>query len=323
MKILHIGGISFFTSSLAHAQKELGHVVDVIGASNSDNIFYNHPPFEQVHDQIEDLLDRKYDIIHYHRGESLYLAGASLRSFRDRGVGLFYSGYPSEFNLRLESNPPELVLFDHLFLSSPDLLSLASPGKSFSYLSLPMDFKRIPAYQLREPNTGEMVVLHIPFATSGDESAQIIAQVEALQSKLKFSFKVLRPEDLKTFNALSSALSEAHVLVERLNGEAPGMLGSLALAHGMTVFSTLRENTKLQWSQLEHCPVLNVDSESFEKRLALVLREPKSLRDFGKRGRQFAEKNFTASTVAGLCDQSYRRILKQNEAPTAPNINTK
>lgn len=337
MKILHIGGLHFSTLALCNAQIAAGHTVISSGISPAAPplLYARNDPRRSP--ASEEIISGSFDLAHYHalpenrpmrsaspprRSQSTDPQGACalmddsalLASLSRRGVPIVFSACSRELLSESTSSADALKRllssFAHVFLSRTEQLPLLDPAKKWSWLPQPVDPASFAFQQPSEPAAQNVRILHIPFDFSPDDTDSVIDAVARLRSRgLRFHFTFSAPSEFKTEADLISALAAADLFIEDLQNSCPGPLAVLAMSLGKTVISGNSRQARAAWKPLQDCPVLHADAGSIFKRLDALIREPRSLRDIGRRSRAYVERYHAATVVAAQALEVYKRLL--------------
>jgi hypothetical protein len=198
---------------------------------------------------------------------------------------------------------------DHVFIGSFDTHPLASQHPSWSWLNLPVDLESIPKPPVVDPKTNSVKIVHIADRPAKRGSHLITQAMELLLAKkLPVEFEIIVPE-LHDLYSLLSSLRAVHVIIEQITSRSYGYLGAVGMALGKTVLSGISPEAKQAWDQLSFCPVLDCTADNLVSRIESIVREPRCTRDFGKRGREYAEKFHHPELIAKLTLDKYGEFL--------------
>ena len=302
MKILHIGGRPFITFPLAMAQRSEGHEVDLVYPDNWAGELLS-PWFL---DGIESLVSKEYSVIHFHRPLAVSLLGTSVEQRLDalknlsRKSKLFYSSYDDFESVwdPLGSGPEIRKSFSHIFLGSTKHSKLLENADRVSWCSIAVAVEEIPAPPIEEPTPHSLKVLYIAKSPVSEEASFINGVFNKLKKKqLKFENLIFHATEIRNLGGLTKLMRNADLFVEELGGYSFGSLATLALAHGTSVLSGNTARDKQCVPTLSYAPVLDTNAANFEQRLEKIIKEPRSLRDLGKRSRTYAESYCDARTA--------------------------
>jgi len=302
MNLLHFGGYPFISEALADAQRAKGHDVDVFYA-NAElfNLCFSSTVLGELVNQAE---IGKYDILFLHSLDLLCFEPANeleaalkrIKEFNCRLVSLAYRG-------GAQTQASRLVGLDSLSKAfCMDLTSYRALGElSPLWLPLPLYATDSNEGVTEIPRIGEIKVLHIPYLSDEQENDRIRRVFNELNSKnQRFIPQILQLTELNELENLYERLNDCHIFVDGLRTSSPGPLAFLAMGMGKTVLAANSQEAKNTWNHLSTCPALDTNFESFSKRLDATIREPKCLKDFAKRGKQFVQHYNNPGKVAEL-----------------------
>ncbi len=321
MRILLIGGYYSITATLARQYLRMGHDVSAISSSGPDS-WFSLSPQTGLLDEISKRIDEeKFELVEFHLGDSLLgLLEVDRRRVEDffrllksQGAKLSFFSYGIDSAVINEGSKVGLLFkqfiekyFDRLIIGSVLSASLSSWKVKSSWVSAPVSVVESHEEEIKD-GSKQLRVLHIPHNTSGDETRFIINTASEVHgSAFPFSFQVIPPEEISAYESVKNAIKNCDLLIEQLDEPAFGVLALEAMALGKTVISGNSPELAKCWEQLATCPVLGVTRETLRNKLEATLREPRCLRDFGKRSRQYLEKFHKPEVVAELMMQVWK-----------------
>jgi hypothetical protein len=156
----------------------------------------------------------------------------------------------------------------------------------------PLEFDRMLSRPLR--------VLLIPYQVVPGVIRECVAALNEVKNTVT---KVVPPEEITSTSQLVSLIDSADAVVDLAGAEWYGPIGATAMARGRTVFAPNTAEVRSTWPAMELCPVVNCSPENAAARIRACLHEPRTLRDFGKRGHAFAQIHHRAERVRPLFNQ--------------------
>lgn len=307
MKILHVGGHSDLTNELAQCQRDAGHEVRCVGIENSPLPILGHAICELEREI--GAAKSSYELIHFHGHESLCAPeperlASIFKPVRESGTKVVYQVYS-------KSEAPSIDLFtplvDFILVSNVDACTLTKSNIPNAWLPLgvPID---------NEVHMGDTIsevrFLHIPFNVPAKETKIILETLTELQAKkLPLHFDLVKPEEIQSNEALTKLLRDCHVLIEQIESSSYGALALKALAHGKAVLSGNSPEAQQKWEILKQSPVIHTTAETLKRKLEGIVREPKCLRDYGKRSRTYIAAKHAPRLVTELVLDIYKRLL--------------
>ncbi|MBX7136753.1 MAG: hypothetical protein K1X83_02130 [Oligoflexia bacterium] len=304
MKIVHMGGVPAAVGPIVAFQRAQGHSV-IAHLPRSLGVLEGDPTGTPA---VTKLLEEEPDLIHLHQLGGLVEPISPWGALQAAGVKLVLElgspVLPEELDLA-SAHAQLLGSFSRILSSAPELASKLNRPKNFQWSAPGLPLESIPRIEPYQPEIHKVKVLHFALPGFEADTATIAASVEALKAKgLKFLFATVASDELPDIATLCLRLSECDLLIESTSQASFGLAGAYALACGKTVLGGNRSASRALWTQLETCPVMDVSAENLTQKLEAVLREPKSMRDLGKRGRAYAENYLDIRRTGALLYQS-------------------
>ncbi len=279
MRILHLGGFSFTVEAQASAERRLGHEATCFPAFDTPAIMR-----ERDWESLAQMADSCAADLYFWHILKAAPPKEVIEKFRVRAPQAFilYTESPSSLDFIQEK--------DAVFASASPKIALPNSRSISGWHIPPLLLSNIPRPEPYEPNWGEVRILYVPYQDSTEEINFILSTIEKIQTDgLRLLFALIRPEDISNLDFLEARLKECDIFLESLSLRYPGPLSYLAMAYGKTVMSGLSADARSSFEKFAKSPIIDVTQISFASVLSNILREPKSLRDLGKRSRQFAE----------------------------------
>ena len=98
---------------------------------------------------------------------------------------------------------------------------------------------------------------------------------------------LLGHEDNFDFDTIYRLIEESDIYIDSLHRPSLSYLALLALSKGKATLANLPEKFALLTRQFDMSPILKTNENNLYYRLKSLISEPKSLRDFGRRGKKF------------------------------------
>ncbi len=299
--VAHIGGFELVNRALLRFQEGSGYKVQQLGKELLSG------KFALTEQDLRELIETTPQIIHIHRPGAL--ADGKLRTqvedallkLQESGSKIFFHYYGFCPRATFNSLTP-----DYTFFSDVEALDSTTLPPDSEWLSLPLDLADLPEAAVREPTRDDAKLLLVAWeGKSGPEAEALNNAIAKLKSR-NIAVK-LKVEVVKTEQELIKAIFNTDAVLEAIDKAAYGFVGSLALACGKTLFSGASKALHQIAPPLSFAPVLETNSENLEYRLESVWKEPRCMRDFGKRGRAFAAKFHQIQSSGAQVLQAYSR----------------
>lgn len=319
MRILHLGGHRPVTEPLQKTQTLAGCTAECAASFEQGRTYL---PFAGISPLIESFRqsgrERPWDIVHFHQLESLYCLESGddpgnrieelLCAVKDSGASLFLSAYgrfpreeDREFILSLINR-----YFPAVFVSAPELAGLFRQHENCSWLPVPVELAPSSAAAPVTPATP----LRIIQLQSGENCADLESVMHALRERgHSFLFSTCRTGSLASLPELNAVIDKADLVIESIDDPCYGVTALHALNRGKTVLAGNDPAYRQEWKQMQFSPVLDTNSGNIEQRIESLLKEPRCLRDLGKRSRQFVENYHNADTIGLMLLDIYRQHL--------------
>ena len=316
MKIIHIGGYHSITTTLAKYQARFGHDVSVLDTPGQEYAF--EMPFECISQNqlAKELSQSQADVVQFHRCESIAAVMETDRELLSKLKGrAFLYSYGNE-SASLIALHDHLGLsagflrdsFVHVFWGTADSGELLDTLGSWSWLALPIDLALHQSGEAYEPRMSGIRVVHIPYRSARHDTATIeraLREIQGADSRL--AFEIVPPEKISSRDELHSLLRSCDIYLEHLSQSSFGILALEAMGLGRSVLSGNSSASHNEWAQLSTCPVIDVNADSLARRLGLILREPRCLKDIAKRSRQYVEQHHNAEIISRLMLDYYAK----------------
>ncbi|RIL01321.1 MAG: hypothetical protein DCC75_13745 [Proteobacteria bacterium] len=140
--------------------------------------------------------------------------------------------------------------------------------------------------------------------------SEVLYQYQSKDRRLQF--KIIRPEEFDTDLSLENAVDACDIYIEQVSASCTGDLGLLALSRGKTVLSGNSSELQMDWPATKFSPVLHTDAKTLYSRLQAIVREPRCLRDFGKRSREFIRNQHRPDSIGKLLIDYYGSLAAKN-----------
>lgn len=192
-----------------------------------------------------------------------------------------------------------------LFLQDTSLLSHLESFENWYWSSMPMSAAPTNVDDSLLENKKEFNLLYLDNGKSPDFEKELSAVIEKLNAEgFQFNLSTQTQTDI---NTLGDALKTVDILIENPASPAISYASLLAMSLGKTVLANIPEETAALTKQFEYSPILKTDAENLYYRLSSLAKQPKSLRDFGRRGVQYIESFHNPNEVC----QGYLEFYRQ------------
>lgn len=156
----------------------------------------------------------------------------------------------------------------------------------------PLEFDRMLSRPLN--------LLIIPYQTVPEVIRESVVALSQIRNTVT---TVIPPEEIASISALVHLIDGADAVIDLSGSEWYGPVGATAMARGRTVFAPNTKEVRSAWPTMELCPVVHCTPSTVSERVSACLREPRTLRDFGKRCHTFAQLHHRAERVRPLLNQ--------------------
>lgn len=262
----------------------------------------------------EELAQRRFNLIHFQSVGALY-GVAQGRFISEVLDSLTTSGAKLVISVDSLEDPALTLLFQshfqHTFLLSERSFECFAANSNWSWLPHPVDFSTVPPFTIFEPKAQEVNVLHIPAASLPKETKLITDTVSSLWEKgLRFNFSALQPKNLLDPGWYRPAFTSCDLFIEGVGRYSFGPLAVECISYGKTVLSGNCPEGEHVWPERNFCPIVHTTENNFARKLEAIIREPRSLRDLGKRSRQYAEEHHNADKVIERVLETYNSVAR-------------
>lgn len=335
MKVLHLPyGIGM--STLSQALRK--HGIDSTSCSLRYNRYsyladiqlylahYSQQQAEKIRDEFfEEALDR-YDIFHFHFGETFYPDKRDLKILKDHGKKLIVNHRGSEARMlsvarsfqnpyvtvkrswvneqKIKDNLSQLSEYiDHAIVNDYELHAYVAPFyKKVHILPHAIDTGK---FQPRYPQEGARPLLvHAPTHREIKGSKHIIGAVERLQSEgFDFDFKLI--EGMAHAEAIE-LYEKATLVIDQLLIGAYGHLSVESMAMGKPVVCFIRDD--LQSKYPSALPIISANPDTIYSTLKELLNNPGYFKSMGKRSREYVMQNHDLNVIAHKLIKIYEEL---------------
>lgn len=325
MKILHLPyGIGM--STLSQALRNQG--VDAASCSLKYNryaymadfhLYLAHYPKQQAEKMRDDFFEealRRYDIFHFHFGETFYPDRRDLKILRDHGKKLIVNHRGSEVRMlsvarsfqnpyvtvksswtneeKIHENLSQLSQYiDHAIVNDYELHAYVAPYyKKVHILPHAIDTAK---FQPRYPVEGtKPLFIHAPTHRDIKGSAYIVKAVEQLQQEgIDFDFKLI--ENMAHSEAME-LYEKATLVVDQLLIGAYGHLSVESMAMGKPVVCYIRDDLRSKYPS--DLPIISANPDTVYSTLKSLLISPHNFKSIGEQGRAYVKQYHDMDVVA-------------------------
>lgn len=217
----------------------------------------------------------------------------------------------SDFNINSISQETSdlLTSCSAVFLQDGSLLTHFENLDNWSWASLPVNLNDdIP--QLSDEKIDELNLLYFKEDHNQTDIDFISKTVETLcHEGLRFKLKIAERSSANNVKWAADLIESSHIFIESLDLPGPSYLSLMALSMGKTALANISELESKAAKQYELSPLLNTNKENLHYRLQSLAKQPKSLRDFGKRGREFIKLFHNPKEVGDVYLELYRQFI--------------
>ncbi len=147
------------------------------------------------------------------------------------------------------------------------------------------------------------------FANNNDPFEKtLVDTITTLNSEgFKYESNIVNKIEEKSESEIAELINNCEIYIENPNMPAVSINSLKALSLGKTVLANLPENLSKLSNSLEFIPILKTNIINLHYRLSSIAKQPKCLRDFGKRGIQYMKTHHNPKEVI----QGYIEIYSQ------------
>jgi hypothetical protein len=196
-----------------------------------------------------------------------------------------------------------------IFLQDTSLLSRLDSLENWSWCASPVNsnIQNPQEFEFESKDTLEVLFLEDP--GSQDYKEIVSTTVKKLGDEgFNFNLKIIDPSSIEE-SSLSSQIKACDILIESPLSPAVSSLALEALAAGKTVLAAIPENSSNITRQFEAAPILKTDASNLFYRLKSLAKEPKSMRDFGRRGLKYIHDYHNPEQICRGYLEIYRQFV--------------
>ncbi|WP_163527008.1 glycosyltransferase family 4 protein [Halobacillus ihumii] len=288
----------------------------------------NQHPKQERETRIEKFLRDsipKYDIFHFHFGETFFPDKRDLDILRRAGKKMVVHHHGSDVRLlsaARKNNPyvqvkPEWTeekiyhniaalsnYIDHAIVQDPELEGyISNLYKHTHVIPHTIDVHQFKP-QYPEANQSSPLIVHAPTSRQIKGTEFLLKAVEELQhSGLSFRFKLV--EGLSNDEA-KNLFAQADIVIDQLRIGAYGYVSSEAMALGKPVICYIREDLVDKYPA--GLPIVNANPDTIRSVLGNLIRNPRLRRNTGYEGRMYVIKNHMAEKVVERYIDIYNKL---------------
>lgn len=334
MRAIHLPyGIGM--SSLAQALREKGidaesaslrtHHYDYLADQRLNFDQYPKEEAEQLRTEFFNEAMKKYDVFHFHFGETFFPDRHDLEILKKKGKKIVVHHRGSEVRMlsvakklnnpyvRVKRSWPEEKVrsnlaflskyFDHAIVNDEELKAYVEPYyKNIHVIPHAIDVNAITPYY-PEKQTKPLIV-HAPSRRDTKGTQYVLNAIELLKrTGLDFDFRLI--EGLSHQEALA-LYRKATIVIDQLQIGSYGHLSIEAMAMGKPVICYIREDLVKKYP--EDLPVVKANPKNLFKVIKKLIRQPKNWPIIGKQGRQYVENHHSYDKVADKLIKVYKKL---------------
>ncbi|MFD1848474.1 glycosyltransferase family 4 protein [Oceanobacillus bengalensis] len=334
MRVLHI--------SYGSPMIELSKALRVKGIQSTSCHFDEHPfkfkpdinlklnvlPKQERHKKLEQFFQGsipKYDIFHFHFGETFYPDKRDLEILQQAGKKMVVHHHGSDIRLQSvakKNNPyvnikPEWTegkinnnlttlskYIDHAIVQDYELEEyILNAYKHVHVIPHAID---VAQYAPRYPqmNSASPLVVHAPSSRNMKGTEFILKAVDELkQSGLSFQFKLI--EGLSNVE-VKHLLAKSDIVIDQLRIGSSGFVTSEAMAYGKPVICYIRDDLVKKYPP--EFPIVNANPTNIKSVLQNLITNPLKRNELGKKGRRYTKIYHDALVVAKKYIEIYNSL---------------
>ncbi|QDP42076.1 glycosyltransferase family 4 protein [Radiobacillus deserti] len=277
--------------------------------------------------QIEKFLKdsmNKYDIFHFHFGETFFSDKRDLPILKAAGKKMVVHHHGSDIRLlsvAKKNNPyvrvkPEWTeekiyknletlskYIDHAIVQDYELEEYISNSyKHVHVIPHTIDTKQFkPVYPTPKQSP---LIIHAPTMRDLKGTEYILHAVNALkQEGYSFQFELIEGY---SYEETKDLLAKADIVIDQLRIGASGYISSEAMAYGKPVVCYIRDDLVSKYPK--ELPIVNANPSTICDVLRNLLQHPEKWSELGTRGRRYIENYHDASVVADQYMNIYKRL---------------
>lgn len=335
MKVLHLPyGIGI--STLSKALRKLG--IDATSCSLKDNRYsymadiqknfskYPLKQANQLRDQFFEEALHRYDIFHFHFGDTFYPDKRDLKILKEHGKKLIVNHRGSEVRMlsvarsfnnpyvtvkkawrdekKIRQNLAKLSAYvDHAIVNDHELLSYVEPYyKKVHILPHAIEAARFQPYYPAENITP--LIVHAPTHRAVKGSGYVEnAMAQLRKDGIDFDFQLI--EGLPHQKAME-LYQRATIVIDQLLIGAYGHLSVEAMAMGKPVVCYIRDDLRATYP--DSLPIVSANPDTLHAVLKSLLGNPSALRPLGLQGRAYVQQYHDLDQVARKLIQIYGEL---------------
>ena len=281
-------GINFFTQRRKN-EKLIIHFFGITGLEKFLKFF--------ITSTYKDLLDNTKIIININQILDIFL------KLKEEKINLVFNHLDYE---EIDDNKQILInMFEHYsnffdFIIDSNIkeekLSLEglNIGKLF-YTSIQLPCIKYTTKILQKKLDDSIKILYIPDQTDLETEKTISLFTEISKKYTRANFEFDSFIQFKSSDEIIKTINETDIIIDETSKKLLSPISAQALGMGKTVLKRkLTHPTEKDATLLQMYPILTFTDVTLAKKLESIIKEPVCLRDFGIRGVEFAEKNFSA-----------------------------
>lgn len=312
LNILHLGGPEIVVRGIARYQSLQGHIVDVAGEGRP---FSTSAAGSRIISSARELASIPGQVIHVHSLRSLLYQDTDLEKvipwlsfLRDRKVCIALSLFNEDLPLIGTFVKKDLLLkildlCSTVFVCGSGFSELICERRNCRLIPVPVDCELVPKPPPVEPTNRTLKALYVNYLSEPDFQEWLKELCEFKGSRLSLALTVVNSSDIASLPSFLKLLKETDIVIEDVSYGSYGVIGAHALLHGRTVIAGAASDSTR--SELQLSPAIGTTRDGLENKLLALMREPRSLRDLIKRGRNFVEQFHRAETIVGIIVDDY------------------
>ena len=312
MRIIHLGTKpDVFLEQLSKAQRDQG-VDSITLLLENEQLDFNSDPNIESYFKQEDTTT----VLHVHDVRLLRnqeLLDALLNKFgKERTVNLVLSLYGKGL---LESKAEHQICQKRVSWLAHDVSAIFISDTSYIQSLKTFDCWSLQAFPLLSDSSESKTIsasqAHRDVLLLKDQESDVIAST--IENTLKErGYKLTVKEFIwngpNKFDSLKPAILASDIIIDLLTDSACSYPTLFALSQGKTVISEISSSARELWPLLVAAPILDCGKMSIERRLEGLLKEPRSLIDLGKRGKDYIARYHDLASIASTQLDIYRQL---------------
>ncbi len=317
--IIHLGGPEIVVRGIARYQSLQGHQVEVFGDGKP---FSTSPAGSKIIESAKEFSKTAGRVIHIHSLRSLLYPDLDLGQvlpwilfLKDKGNVVALTLFNEDLKLidsfvSRESFKKLISICSAVFVCGVGFSELVCEHRNCALMPIAVDCSLVARPPPVEPTNRTLKALYINYLSDPSYAEWLQGICSFPGSRLQLELQTINSSDIESLPTLLKILKDTDIVIEDVNSSSYGVVGAHALLFGKTVIAGAAIEASRQELQLS--PVISTTAAGITDKLYSLMKEPRSLRDLIKRGRNFVEQFHRAETIVGIMLDHYHGDWKKS-----------